>query len=94
MKGFATSQTWSLLPKMRVEVVRDISRSARVVELRWLNTVLAVCVYMSFAKSWQQKGCRSQAESWQVKTILVKDFDCHRIRLFNFHLKFSLFKIR
>ena len=87
MKGFATSQTWSLLPKMRVEVVR-------VVELRWLNTVLAVCVYMSFAKSWQQKGCSSQAESWQVKTILVKDFDCHRIRLFNFHLKFSLFKIR
>ena len=87
MKGFATSQTWSLLPKMRVEVVR-------VVELRWLNTVLAVCVYMSFAKSWQQKGCSSQAESWQVKTILVKDFDCNRIRLFNFHLKFSLFKIR
>ena len=24
--------------------------------LRWLNTVLAVCEYMSFAKSWQEKG--------------------------------------
>ena len=43
--------------------------------LRWLNTVLAVCEYMSFAKSWQEKGCSSQAETWQVKTILMKDFD-------------------
>ena len=24
--------------------------------LRWLNTVLAVCDYMSLAKSWQEKG--------------------------------------
>ena len=44
-------------------------------ELRWLNTVLAVCEYMSFAKSWQKKGCNSQAETWQVKNILIKDFD-------------------
>ena len=43
--------------------------------LRWLNTVLAVCEYMSFAKSWQEKGCSSQAETWQVKNILMKDFD-------------------
>ena len=43
--------------------------------LRWLNTVLAVCEYMSFAKSWQEKGCSSQAETWQVKNILIKDFD-------------------
>ena len=28
--------------------------------LRWLNTVLAVCEYLSFAKSWQEKGCSSQ----------------------------------
>ena len=42
--------------------------------LRWLNTVLAVCKYMSFAKSWQEKGCSSQAETWQVKNILIKDF--------------------
>ena len=27
---------------------------------RWLNTVLAVCEYLSFAKSWQEKGCSSQ----------------------------------
>ena len=44
-------------------------------ELRWLNTVLAVCEYMSFAKLWQEKGCSSQAETWQVKNILMKDFD-------------------
>ena len=43
--------------------------------LRWLNTVLAVCEYMSFGKSWQEKGCSSQAETWQVKNILIKDFD-------------------
>ena len=43
--------------------------------LRWLNTVLAVCEYMSFAKSWQEKDCSSQAETWQVKNILMKDFD-------------------
>ena len=35
--------------------------------LRWLNTVLAVCEYTSFAKSRQEKGCSSQAETWQVK---------------------------
>ena len=43
--------------------------------LRWLNTVLAVCECMSFAKLWQEKGCSSQAEIWQVKNILMKDFD-------------------
>ena len=43
--------------------------------LRWLNTVLSVCEYTSFAKSWQEKGCISQAETWQVKNILIKDFD-------------------
>ena len=43
--------------------------------LTWLNTVLAVCEYMSFAKSWQEEGCSSQAETWQVKNILMKDFD-------------------
>ena len=30
---------------------------------RWLNTVLAVCEYLTFAKSWQEKGCSSQAET-------------------------------
>ena len=24
---------------------------------------------------WQEKGCSSQAETWQVKNILMKDFD-------------------
>ena len=43
-------------------------------ELRWLNTVLEVCGYMSFAnKLWQGKGCSSQAGKW--KTTLKKDFD-------------------
>ena len=44
------------------------------ITLRWLNTVLAVCECMSFAKSWQEKGCSSQVETWQVKNILMKDF--------------------
>ena len=43
--------------------------------LRCLNTVLAVCECISFAKSWQEKGSSSQAETWQVKNILIKDFD-------------------
>ena len=43
--------------------------------LRWLNTVLAVCECMSFAKSWQEKGYSSQTETWQVKNILMRDFD-------------------
>ena len=30
---------------------------------------------MSFAKSWQEKGWSSQAETWQVKNILMNDFD-------------------
>ena len=30
---------------------------------------------MSFAKSLQEKGCSSQAETWQVKNILIKDCD-------------------
>ena len=45
------------------------------VNFRWLNTVLAACEYMSLAKSWQEKGCSSQAETWQVKNILMKDLD-------------------
>ena len=43
--------------------------------LRWLNTDLAVCGYMLFAKPWQEKGFWSQAETWQVKNVLMKDFD-------------------
>ena len=42
--------------------------------LRWLNTVLAVSEYMSLAKSWQEKGCSSQAETWQVKNIFILTF--------------------
>ena len=30
---------------------------------------------MSFAKLWQEKGCSSQAETWQVENMLMKDFD-------------------
>ena len=32
-------------------------------------------VSMSFAKSWQEKGCSSQVETSRVKNIVVKDFD-------------------
>ena len=44
------------------------------------NTVLAVYEYVSFAKSWQEKGSSSQtekytSEKWQVKNTLMKNFD-------------------
>ena len=46
------------------------------IELRWLNSVLAVSEYISFAKLWQEKSCILQAaETWQVKNTLIKDFD-------------------
>ena len=45
------------------------------VYLRWLNTVLAVSEYRSFVKMWQEKGCSSQAETWQVRNLLMKEFD-------------------
>ena len=35
--------------------------------LRCLNTVLAIYEYVSFANSWQEKGCSLQAETWHVK---------------------------
>ena len=40
---------------------------------------------MSFAKSWQDEGCSSQAETCQVKNILKKDFD--------WQVKFDLFVV-
>ena len=43
--------------------------------LRVAEPVLAVCEYMSFAKSWLEKGCSSQAETRQLKNVLMKDFD-------------------
>ena len=44
-------------------------------DLSWLNTVLAVSEYWSFAKLWQEKGHSSQAQTWQVKNTMMKDFD-------------------
>ena len=65
-----TQQRPTLLAQLCWELLRPFARS-----LRWLNTVLAVCEYMSFAKSWQEEGCSSQAETLQAKNILLKDFD-------------------
>ena len=31
--------------------------------------------FLVSVKSWQEKGRSSQAETWQVKNILMKDFD-------------------
>ena len=59
--------------------------ASRIYNLRWLNTILAVCEYMSFATSWQEKGCSSQAETWQVKNILLKNF--------NYQVKCDVFEI-
>ena len=36
---------------------------------------MAVSEYTSFAKLWQERGCSSQAETWQVENILMKNFD-------------------
>ena len=30
---------------------------------------------MPFSKSWQAKGCSSQAETWEVKNIFMKDLE-------------------
>ena len=39
--------------------MRDyMGRRVTSLTLRWLNTVLAVSEYMSFANLWQEKGCR------------------------------------
>ena len=40
-----------------------------------MHIIYAYYNYMLFAKSWQEKGCSSQAETWQVKNTLMKDFD-------------------
>ena len=54
--------------------VRGAATHIKTIHLRWLNTVfMAVSEYMSFAKSWQEKGCSSQAETWQVKNIFYTD---------------------
>ena len=47
-----------------------------------LHSFGSLWVYV-IAKSWQEKGCSSQAETWQVKNILMKDFD--------WHIKFDVF---
>ena len=39
---------------------------------------------MSFAKSWQEKGCSSQAETCQGKNIVMKYFD--------WQVKFDIFE--
>ena len=53
--------------------VRGAAPHVKTICSRWLSTVLAVSEYMSFAKSWQEKGCSSQAETWQVKNIFYTD---------------------
>ena len=44
--------------------VEQMNFVTHLITLRWLNTDLTVCEYMSFAKSWQEKGCTSQAEKY------------------------------
>ena len=58
-----------------VDQFRSLGNCPPTPPLRCLNTVLAVYEYVSFAKSWQEKGSSSQAETWQLKNILMKDFD-------------------
>ena len=81
-RGISAAGNWTLLDSFsfpsvsfscRCHACDHILRLS--LSLRWLNTVLAVCECMSFAKSLQEKGCSSQAETWQVKNILMKDCD-------------------
>ena len=42
----------------------------------WVYAGVMGSWYMSFAKTWHEKGCGSKAETWKVKlNILMKDFD-------------------
>ena len=60
--------------RKKTGIFQEKVKNWRYVILRWLNTVLVVCEYTSFAKSWREKGCNSQAETWQVQNTLMKDF--------------------
>ena len=60
--------------RKKTGIFQEKVKNWRYVILRWLNTVLVVCEYTSFAKSWREKGCSSQAETWQVQNTLMKDF--------------------
>ena len=60
--------------RKKTGIFQEKVKNWRYVILRWLNTVLVVCEYTSFAKSWREKGCSSQAETWQVQNKLMKDF--------------------
>ena len=68
-KSLLTSSAAGSLLNTRTTIVQSSAH------LRQLNKVLAVCDYMSFAKSWRERGFGSQAETWQVKNVLAKDFD-------------------
>ena len=60
--------------RKKTGIFQEKVKNWRYVILRWLNKVLVVCEYTSFAKSWREKGCSSQAETWQVQNTLMKDF--------------------
>ena len=74
-KNKQTNKKTKLVHQSTTKLIESTHLNIYVQYLRWLNTVLAVCEYLSFAKSWQEKGCSSQAETWKVKNILMKDFD-------------------
>ena len=64
------------LEKQLYKVMAKLSRSSS-----FLNNLKvaehsfdSLGVYV-ICQSWQEKGCSSQAETWQVKNILMKDFD-------------------
>ena len=75
LKGKTNKQKTKLVQQSTSKLIESTYLNIYVQYFRWLNTVLAVCEYLSFAISWQEKGCSSQAETWQEKNILMKDFD-------------------
>ena len=70
-----TLSVWYVTGKVQLRLNSSLMMSLGAGALRWLNTVLAVSEYTSFAKSWQEKGCSSQAETWRVESVLMKDVD-------------------
>ena len=70
---------WSTIPTILVENAGGLEQGSRC----YVTGVIKVTdhsfgslwVYVICQIMWQEKGCSSQAETWQVKNILMKDYD-------------------
>ena len=65
-----SAQIWSVHPQSPSQPFLSRHATLKVAEHSFGSLWLYV-----IAKSWQEKSCSSQAETWQMKTILMKHFD-------------------